>query len=467
MKKIGRIFCIVIGVILTISSLGACGKNDEYTVNDLVRPVYEDNYELMMFGDHYLDASVQSLTTYKEAGFNVYNYYPTATSVAGIVDAANLCEQMGLDMIIFGGSPLAWGINESVYPDAYGLFPNYFKQFDDRGIDFNTLTAVKGFYFIDEPGADLFDDMKTHYVDWMNEKYPNLIYHVNMFPSYATPAQLNIDVSALGENETAFKKYIDRYAEEVIKHVTGSKKDIGVDHYPLLQRGTTAFISETYLSDLMVVSTVAHQYGVDFSSCIQAAGWGSYRVPKNSEDIRFQVYTNLALGAKRLEFYPYNVSDNPDYTGMFKYGGPSVTYNAVKEVNFEIKKFDHIFGAFNWEGMKTVTGATHEDIIGFEYVTDMELPALTGIKSIASSYDSIIGQFKDANGYQGYMLVNYTEPSKGLFNVVDLEFNDAKGVLMYRDGIEMVLKTDGNKISVPLEPGEGVFVIPLSKLAGK
>ena len=100
-----------------------------------------------------------------------------------------------------------------------------------------------------------------------------------MFPSYATPEQLGVEATA---DKTAFEVYIETYAEQVIKHVQGGKADIGVDHYALMKRGTLNYISPTYLSDLLVVSTVAHNYNVEFASCIQAAGWGNYRVPEKT-----------------------------------------------------------------------------------------------------------------------------------------------------------------------------------------
>ncbi len=464
MKRISKILCLIISTILVVSTLVACNNNeDNYSASQLVRPTYEDNFELMLFGDHYLDADERNLTLYKGAGFNTFNYYPTAASVSQITAAATLCEQVGLDMIVFGGSPLNWGIDRTVYPDAIeeSKFPNYFKQFDTKKINFDNLPAVKGFYFIDEPGAGMFDEIKEYYVSWYNENHSNKVWHANMFPSYATPEQLGVDAT---EDKTAFEVYIETYAEQVIKHVAGDKKDIGVDHYPLMKRGMNNFISTTYLYDLMVVSSVAHKYNVDFASAIQAAGWGNYRVPKNAEDIGFQVYTNLALGAKRLEYYPYNTTGYDGYSGMFSYGAKGPSYDAVRKINEEITKIDYLFDAFDWQGAKTITGKTPDENSGFESVVNYELSSLKGIKNISASYDALVGQFKDQNNYQGYMLVNYTEPSKGLTNVVDLQFDNAKGVLMYRAGIEMVLKVSNNKLSVPLQAGEGVFIIPLTEI---
>ena len=457
MKKFGKILSLLVAAATGIAVFGGCG-GESYSANDLVRPVYEDDFEIMTFGDHALAPTELALTTYKQAGFDTYLFYP---GMGDVRTAAAVCEQVGLDMLIFGGSPLTWGIDPNVYPDAFGLFPNYFKQFDDAGIDFNTLPAVKGFYLIDEPGADLYDEINEHYVEWFNEKYPDMIWHVNLLPSYATPAQMGIDPE---DGVVVFEKYIDRYIGEVASNVVGNKKDIGVDHYPLKKRGAENFLSENYLYDLMVVGSAAKRGGVAFSSCIQSAGWGDYRFPDKAADIRLQVYTNLAFGAKRLEFYPYDTS-GMEMKGMFFYGERTDAYFAVQEVIQEIKAFDHVLGAFDWEGLKTVTGATHNELSGFDALAGTELGTLRGLKKISATFDAIVGQHKDGQGNTGFTVVNYNEPTKGLMNEVVFEFSDAKGVLLYRGGVEMVLKVENNRLTVPLEAGEGVFLIPLNEIA--
>lgn len=456
MRKFKKAFSILFAFILSVSALtfSGCG-GDKYTVKDLVIPVYEDNYEMLMFADHGFKPTVKALTTYKEAGLNTYNFYPGYGSP---VDAAKVCEEVGINMLIFGGSPLAWGINESVYPDAYGLFPNYFKQFDDAGIDFHDYPAVKGFYFIDEPGADLYDDIAEHYASFYNEKYSDLIWHINLFPSYATPAQLNITP----ESGTAvYEKYIDRFVDEVLTNVDGNNKDVGVDHYPLRKRGAVNYVSDTYLSDLMVVASAAKRAGVDFSSCIQSAGWGGYRFPSKSADIRFQVYTNLAFGARRLEFYAYDGSSWGNMNAMYMYGKKTEAYYAVQEVTGEIAAFDHVYGAFSWEGVKTFKGDVTEMNNGFKYVTDKELTSLDGLEIKTVPYDLLVGQFMDADQNKGFMLVNYTEPTLNQVSEIECEFEDAKGVIIYRSGIQTILPTEKGEITIPLEAGEGVFVIPL------
>ena len=56
MKKMKKVLCIVMGLLMTTCAFSGCGNSgNDYSTSDLVKPVYQDNFELMIFGDHYLD----------------------------------------------------------------------------------------------------------------------------------------------------------------------------------------------------------------------------------------------------------------------------------------------------------------------------------------------------------------------------------------------------------------------------
>ena len=84
------------------------------------------------------------------------------------------------------------------------------------------------------------------------------------------------------------------------------------------------------------------------------------------------------------------------------------------------------------------------------------------IASVENEQDAIMGAFKDDEGNDAFMLVNYTDPYFDLDNKVTVKFNDAKALLMYRFGEKVIvpLNSDGSYTFV-LYPGEGRFIIPL------
>ena len=61
------------------------------------------------------------------------------------------------------------------------------------------------------------------------------------------------------------------------------------------------------------------------------------------------------------------------------------------------------------------------------------------------------------------MLVNYEEPSIKHNNKVTMTFDKADGVLYYKDGDPVVAGLKNKTFTIDLEPGEGVFIIPLYK----
>ncbi|MCU6710744.1 beta-galactosidase [Paenibacillus sp. J5C_2022] len=74
------------------------------------------------------------------------------------------------------------------------------------------------------------------------------------------------------------------------------------DHYPYLANGT---LRSDYYANLEVIRRQADLGGVNFWSYIQSVGVnGAWRVPSESE-MRYQVYSNLAYGAKGYIYFTY------------------------------------------------------------------------------------------------------------------------------------------------------------------
>ena len=83
------------------------------------------------------------------------------------------------------------------------------------------------------------------------------------------------------------------------------------------------------------------------------------------------------------------------------------------------------------------------------------------VKKIESTQDTLTGVFKDKDGRDGYMVVNYTEPSAGLVNNVRMYFNDFNGALLIENGEQRVVTSINGYIEFSQNSGDGTFVIPL------
>ena len=208
-----------------------------------------------------LSTDVETLKIFKDSGINTFVLYPNERDH---YDAIKRCGSAGLNLFIFGGSPLSSG-NREFFPDAIGTFPNFIARYNKDGVDLNEYSFVTGLYMIDEPGADLFCIIDEIYVKWFNEHYAEKkIWHINLLPSYATAEQLSVG----GDGKVAYKEYVDKYADDVLSKVKGIKT-IGVDHYPLRKKDGKIFLSDDWLFDLAVIGSTAKRMGAIYSVCIQ------------------------------------------------------------------------------------------------------------------------------------------------------------------------------------------------------
>lgn len=127
-------------------------------------------------------------------------------------------------------------------------------------------------------------------------------------------------------------------------------------------------------------------------------------------------------------------------------------------MNKELEKFDHVMLNFNWQGTMAVApeGKTKSAVLS--KVADYKNER---IKDVSVSEETIIGCLKDGKGYDGYMLVNATEPSEKKTDEVTISFYKATKALAYVNGEEQTITLKDGSYTFKLGAGEGVFVIPI------
>ena len=112
---------------------------------------------------------------------------------------------------------------------------------------------------------------------------------------------------------------------------------------------------------------------------------------------------------------------------------------------------------FTWEGTMPI-GATGG---GAYALLRFPLKSLYGVKSATATEDTIIGQFKDKWGNKAYMVVNYSSPYKNVATEVTMQFENAKKVLIFKKGRQILQTLDNHTLKMTLGSGEGYFVIPV------
>ena len=96
--------------------------------------------------------------------------------------------------------------------------------------------------------------------------------------------------------------------------------------------------------------------------------------------------------------------------------------------------------------------------VGLQSAGDYESPR---IDSASATDEAIIGCMKDKDGYDGFMIVNATDPAKKLKNKVTVKFKKASKALAYVNGEEQTITLENGEYTFELEEGAGVFVIPI------
>ncbi|MBO5645756.1 MAG: hypothetical protein J6S59_01440 [Clostridia bacterium] len=184
--------------------------------------------------------------------------------------------------------------------------------------DFGDHPAVMGFYVGDEPDApdaDLFFRVARI----QREMAPNLMPFLNLLPWF--------DWIGPRMGTDAYAPYLDRAATE------GNLAQIGYDCYTQMWEGDSGY--NVYFNNLREMRDAARRHNIPFCNTLLCTGHYNYACP-NRDDIRWQISTTAALGAKALTyFYPVGIGSGDNYRefpiNAFK--ERSASYNALSEEN--------------------------------------------------------------------------------------------------------------------------------------
>lgn len=85
---------------------------------------------------------------------------------------------------------------------------------------------------------------------------------------------------------------------------------------------------------------------------------------------------------------------------------------------------------------------------------------MKGVKSVTATEDSIVGYMQDSAGNPGYMAVNYNDTTYKKKSDVTFTFTNYNRAYVYIDGVKHDVGLKNHQLTLNLDIGEGVFVIP-------
>lgn len=172
--------------------------------------------------------------------------------------------------------------------------------------------------------------------------------YVNLLPIYATSNQLNAET---------YSEYLNSFINVV--HPTL----ISFDNYPFVE---DTFRSDYYLN-LEIISSQCKKHNIPFWGFVRTAKDRKYQMIDEGR-IRLQAFSNIAYGAQGIQYFTYTVPKGCVSSILDTSYKPTVLYDIVKGVNYEIKRLSkYLLGS-------SVLGVWHFDSIKSEDISlDIEM----------------------------------------------------------------------------------------------
>lgn len=196
--------------------------------------------------------------------------------------------------------------------------------------------ALFGYYVKDEPSAEMFDDLAKR-VKAIQKLDNEHICYINLFPTYGE------DMKCLGV--PTYQEYVSTFLKKI------PVKILTFDHYPILKEKGKLKVRPDFYRNLEIIRNAALKNSMPFwAFALTTAHW-TFPVPDMAQ-LRLQVYSNLAYGAKGIQHFTYCTptakpwqKNFPDFNNgpLDKNGRRTVVYDRVKKMNEETQALAGVF----------------------------------------------------------------------------------------------------------------------------
>jgi len=180
--------------------------------------------------------------------------------------------------------------------------------------------AVYGYLLRDEPSAAMFPGLGT-VAAAVKEFHPGAWPYINLFPNYADSDQLGSP-----DYEAHIKAFV-----EICKPTA-----LSYDHYAPFEDGS---LREGYFANLESMRKAGLEFDLPFWNIVLTSAHFNYREPTDA-DIRFQIYTSLAYGARGIAFFTYFTPNWGNYRlgPIDQFGNETPTWGKLRTVNLQVAK---------------------------------------------------------------------------------------------------------------------------------
>lgn len=295
-----------------------------------------------------------------------------------------------------------------------------------------------GFLIRDHPAVADFESVRSRADEFRRDR-PGKLPFVNLFPNTASNSETGAD---------SYDGYLKQFIATVQPEV------LCFDNYPSFPPETDG--REAYRANLDTFRTLALQHGIPFWCFVKAMPYKSDAVPTEAQ-IRWQVYTALAYGAKGILYSCYYVAPEDPYfrgTGIVDRNcKPTERYAQVSGINITLKHLGALLFKSENKGVWHLNAG-------------QELPVEAPVKITASAgmTDFVVSAFDTPKDGLAILAVNYNDAAPS--GPCTFSFSDATAPIMEfdkRSGGKNPLADENNGedgIQLSFAPGDArVFLI--------
>ncbi len=290
-------------------------------------------------------------------------------------------------------------------------------------------------------------------IDYLSHHPATIAYHICDEPSTREIPSLRIRKEKIEELDPVHPVYInlnpdgsesslgtDNYYDYIEAFARDCKcKFISFDMYPILPEGEVMSHWHRCLGN---VSEITRKYGIPFwafaASCwIDKESNVTKRGRPSTENLRMQVYTDLAYGAQVVQYFTIQQYGGTSLSPIMADGTWSVAYDYLKEATLQVQKRGFVFDGCHVKNIKfTAPSSVWGDLL-----TQADLPEEIGALNANST---ALVSFLENRGNEYIAIVNQSYTNKITASVT---FN------------EMVYTIERDGSFTEHQPGSGEFLI--------
>lgn len=315
-----------------------------------------------------------------------------------------------------------------------------------HGSDLATLPdgpACWGYMLLDEPGPEQFPELARK-GEIVRERRPGKLAYTNLLPNYARRWR---------HGNGSYEEYVRRFCEEVHPDV------LSMDHYPHFRPDLDG--REDYCDNLATLRDLALEYDVPMWNFFNAMPFQDHTDPTEAQ-IRWQIFTSLAYGAKGVMYFCYQTVGGWE----FPKGNAMIAIDGSKTHHwYEAQRMNAQLKAWGPTLMKLKSTLVYRVAPGLVPKTVLEFGPIADItrEDRDPHHDYIIGLFDHEDGREAVLVNNYNF-AYSAWPTITFRMDPSEVVELDKEGNEVPLKDDSpdlEGLQFRLDAGEGrLFLMP-------